>query len=102
MESEEAPPGYIQSLINKITNNISVVCNNLILKYVEDDIVLSINVRTVRSCSADEVWKPTVTGEKSPSEGRARSIKLSTEPCLECCSVPDISLCIVYTTQNPL
>ena len=58
------PPGYIQSLVKKITNNLSVVCNNLILKYVEDDIVLSINVRTVSSRSADHNWAPAFTGER--------------------------------------
>ena len=63
LESEEVPPGYIQTLVKKITNNLSVVCNNLILKYVEDDIVLSINVRTVSSCSADHNWAPAFTGE---------------------------------------
>ena len=49
--------------MKKITNNLSVVCNNLILKYVEDDIVLSINVRTVSSRSADHNWVPAFTGE---------------------------------------
>ena len=39
------PPGYIQSLINKIISNVKIICNNLILKYVEEDIVLSLNTR---------------------------------------------------------
>nr|CAD7196002.1 unnamed protein product [Timema douglasi] len=53
-----APPGYVQSLVNKIVNNITILCNNLILKYVEEDIVLSVNVRTVTLQSANEQWEP--------------------------------------------
>ena len=45
-EDQAAPPGYIQSLVNKIISNIQIVCNNLILKYVEDDLVL-VSVCTV-------------------------------------------------------
>lgn len=56
-----APPGYVQSLINKIISNITIVCNNLILKYVEEDIVLSLNTRNLRLSSADEMWRPAFT-----------------------------------------
>ncbi len=58
---EAAPPGYMQSLINKIISNVSIVCNNLILKYVEDDIVLSLNVRNLCVSSADVSWEPAFT-----------------------------------------
>ena len=60
-EDQAAPPGYIQSLVNKIISNIQIVCNNLILKYVEDDLVLSLNVRTVSYVSCDESWAPAFT-----------------------------------------
>ena len=60
-EEQTAPPGYIQGLINKIISNISVVCNNLILKYVEDDLVLSLNVRNVSYVSCDSSWQPAFT-----------------------------------------
>ena len=60
-EEQTAPPGYIQGLINKIISNISIVCNNLILKYVEDDLVLSLNVRNVSYVSCDDTWKPAFT-----------------------------------------
>ena len=53
-----APPGYIQGLINKVISNIQIVCNNLILKYVEEDLVLSLNVRTASLSSSDEAWNP--------------------------------------------
>ena len=48
----QAPPGYIQTFINKVIYIIQIVCNNLILKYVEDDLVLSLNVRNVSYVSA--------------------------------------------------
>lgn len=54
----EAPTSYIQGLINRIINNVSIVCNNVILKYVEDDIVLSINVKTLELRSVDGNWIP--------------------------------------------
>ena len=57
-EDQAAPPGYIQSLVNKIISNIQIVCNNLILKYVEEDLVLSLNVRTASLSSSDEAWNP--------------------------------------------
>ncbi|XP_067008128.2 intermembrane lipid transfer protein VPS13B [Anabrus simplex] len=56
-----APPGYVQTLVNKIVSNITILCNNLILKYVEEDIVLSVNVKTVALQSADENWEPAFT-----------------------------------------
>ena len=60
-EEQSAPPGYIQGLINKIISNIQIVCNNLILKYVEDDLVLSLNVRTASFASCNEAWVPAFT-----------------------------------------
>lgn len=60
-ETPVAPPGYVQSLINKIISNVTIVCNNLILKYVEEDIVLSLNTRNLRLSSADELWRPAFT-----------------------------------------
>ena len=66
-ESEAAPPGYIQSLVNKIISNIQIVCNNLILKYVEDDLVLSLNVRTVQYSSCSETWTPAFTELSLPN-----------------------------------
>ena len=59
----EAPTSYIQNLMSKIINNVSVVCNNLILKYVEDDIVLSINVKTLEMKAVNRHWMPAFIGE---------------------------------------
>ena len=65
-EEQTAPPGYIQGLINKIISNIQIVCNNLILKYVEDDLVLSLNVRTASFSSCNENWIPAFTELSMP------------------------------------
>ncbi|XP_029101804.1 vacuolar protein sorting-associated protein 13B isoform X3 [Scleropages formosus] len=52
----DLPPGYVQSLIRRVVNNVNVVVNNLILKYVEDDIVLSVNITSAECFTADEFW----------------------------------------------
>uniref|UniRef100_A0A182Q1H4 Chorein N-terminal domain-containing protein n=1 Tax=Anopheles farauti TaxID=69004 RepID=A0A182Q1H4_9DIPT len=57
--TEEAPPpGYMASLINKIANNITIRCHNVILKYVEEDIVVSMNIQQLSMESADGSWNP--------------------------------------------
>ncbi|XP_063704154.1 intermembrane lipid transfer protein VPS13B [Culicoides brevitarsis] len=54
----EPPPGYLASLVKKIVNNISIKCNNIILKYVEEEIVLSCNIQELTLSSADMNWQP--------------------------------------------
>uniref|UniRef100_UPI00358FB320 intermembrane lipid transfer protein VPS13B isoform X2 n=1 Tax=Myxine glutinosa TaxID=7769 RepID=UPI00358FB320 len=49
--------GYVQSLMRRVVNNVSVLVNNLILKYVEDDIVLSVNVKAAECYTVDEFWE---------------------------------------------
>ncbi|KZC08609.1 Vacuolar protein sorting-associated protein 13B [Dufourea novaeangliae] len=58
---EETPPGYIKSIVTKVVNNITINCNNLILKYVEEDIVLSVNVRFLSMQTVDNKWEPAFT-----------------------------------------
>lgn len=60
---DEAPPGYIKSIVTKVINNITINCNNLILKYVEEDIVLSINVRFLSMQTVNNKWEPEFTGK---------------------------------------
>ncbi|XP_012288372.1 vacuolar protein sorting-associated protein 13B [Orussus abietinus] len=55
---EETLSGYMKSIVNKIVNNITIRCNNLILKYVEEDIVLSCNVRSLEMETVNENWQP--------------------------------------------
>lgn len=57
-EMQQAPPGYMASLVNKIANNISLKCHNVILKYVEEDIVVSMNIQLLSIDSADSEWNP--------------------------------------------
>lgn len=42
--------------MNKIVNNVSIIVNNLILKFVEDDIVLSLNIKSAECYSVDKDW----------------------------------------------
>ena len=69
-QANEAPPGYIESLLMKIKNNLSLTISNLILKYVEEDIVLSLNVKqiTARPC-ADENWEIGITESNEHDPG---------------------------------
>uniref|UniRef100_A0A3P9Q9M9 Vacuolar protein sorting 13 homolog B n=1 Tax=Poecilia reticulata TaxID=8081 RepID=A0A3P9Q9M9_POERE len=53
----DLPPGYVQSLIRRVVNNVNIVVNNLILKYVEDDIVLSVNITAAECYTVDDIWE---------------------------------------------
>uniref|UniRef100_T1HCM9 Vacuolar protein sorting-associated protein 13B n=1 Tax=Rhodnius prolixus TaxID=13249 RepID=T1HCM9_RHOPR len=57
-EENVTPPSYMSSLVNKIICNLSVTCNNLILKYVEEDIVLSMNIKTLSLNTVNSNWIP--------------------------------------------
>ncbi|KAG5670103.1 hypothetical protein PVAND_000386 [Polypedilum vanderplanki] len=54
---EDSSAGYLASLITKIVNNISIICNNISIKFLEDDIVFSMNVQHLSIYSADSKWK---------------------------------------------
>ncbi|XP_008197902.1 intermembrane lipid transfer protein VPS13B isoform X1 [Tribolium castaneum] len=69
----EAPPNYVQLLINKIVSNIRIFCNNLILKYVEEDIVLSMNVKHLKVESCNEKWEAAYT-DISPTQVIMRKV----------------------------
>ncbi|XP_053623621.1 uncharacterized protein Vps13B [Plodia interpunctella] len=55
----EAPPGYMQALVRRIVSNIALRVHHLIVKYVQDDIVMSLNVKHVAVDSAGASWHPT-------------------------------------------
>lgn len=46
------------SLVSKIANNISIQCHNIIFKYVEEDLVMSMNIQLLSINSADPNWSP--------------------------------------------
>nr|XP_049694087.1 intermembrane lipid transfer protein VPS13B isoform X1 [Helicoverpa armigera]XP_049694095.1 intermembrane lipid transfer protein VPS13B isoform X1 [Helicoverpa armigera] len=54
----EAPPGYMQALVRRIVSNISLRVHHLIVKYVQDDIVMSLNVKHLAVNSAGPNWEP--------------------------------------------
>lgn len=54
---EDGQAGYMASLIAKILNNISIICNNIVLKFIEEDIVISMNIQHLSVHSADHRWK---------------------------------------------
>ncbi|XP_045489894.1 vacuolar protein sorting-associated protein 13B isoform X1 [Pieris rapae] len=54
----EAPPGYMQALVRRIVSNISVRINSLIVKYVHDDIVMSLTVKRLAVDSVGADWEP--------------------------------------------
>ncbi|XP_075961498.1 intermembrane lipid transfer protein VPS13B isoform X2 [Anarhichas minor] len=62
----DLPPGYVQSLIRRVVNNVNIVVNNLILKYVEDDIVLSVNITSAECYSVDDMWERAFTDITAP------------------------------------
>lgn len=59
----EAPPGYMQALVRRIVSNISVRINSLIVKYVHDDIVLSLTVKRLSVDSVGADWEPLFAGK---------------------------------------
>ncbi|XP_014293923.1 intermembrane lipid transfer protein VPS13B [Halyomorpha halys] len=56
--SEETPPTYTTALANKVVYNLNITCNNLILKYVDEDIVLSMNIKTLSIVTVNKKWIP--------------------------------------------
>uniref|UniRef100_A0A182YLN0 Chorein N-terminal domain-containing protein n=1 Tax=Anopheles stephensi TaxID=30069 RepID=A0A182YLN0_ANOST len=70
---ETPPPGYMASLISKIANNISIRCHNVILKYVEEDIVVSMNIQQLSMESADGSWNPAFV-DMSPTKVSLRKL----------------------------
>ena len=55
-DTADIPPGYLQGLVNRIVNNVNIVVNNLILKFVDDDVVLSVNVKSAECYSVGDDW----------------------------------------------
>ncbi|XP_054279207.1 uncharacterized protein LOC128997593 [Macrosteles quadrilineatus] len=58
MDDPQSQSSLVSSLVNKIICNVSVTCNNLILKYVEEDIVLSMNIKTLSFGTVNNNWEP--------------------------------------------
>lgn len=82
-EEPVTPPSYISSLVNKIICNLSITCNNLILKYVEEDIVLSMNIKTLSLGTVNANWKPEFS-ELNPNQLTLRKL----------ISLADVTICL--------
>uniref|UniRef100_A0A1B6E4J2 Chorein N-terminal domain-containing protein n=1 Tax=Clastoptera arizonana TaxID=38151 RepID=A0A1B6E4J2_9HEMI len=84
LKPEEVPPSsYISSLVNKIICNLSITCNNLILKYVEEDIVLSMNIKTLTLNTVNADWISEFS-DLSPSQLILRKL----------ISLSDVTICL--------
>lgn len=60
-----APPsGYMQGLIAKILNNVHVTFENVIVKYIEEDIVLSLNIKKATYATVDDNWEGAFVGKE--------------------------------------
>lgn len=77
------PPSYLQSYLTRIWSNIEVVVSNLIVKFEEDDAVISLNIRSLDCFPTLPNWQ---RGIENPSTGNCclhRLLKLT-----------DITLCV--------
>ncbi|XP_033726572.1 vacuolar protein sorting-associated protein 13B-like isoform X2 [Pecten maximus] len=96
---EDLPPGYLQSLMNKIINNVSIIVNNLIVKFVEDDIVLSLNVKSAECYSVDKIWNRAFTDLSAPDFILRKSVNFcDLTVCLDKCDASGR----IETYQDPL
>lgn len=82
-KGEPPPSGYVQNLLNRVINNVSICVNNVILKYVEDDIVLSLNLKSVEMFSVNSKW------EKSFVDVAAPDFLLK-----KVCNISDLTICL--------
>ncbi|KAI5694281.1 hypothetical protein M8J75_014089 [Diaphorina citri] len=64
---ESSNSTYMISLVRRVLSNLKIVCNNVILKIIEEDTVLSLNIKTIQCDSVDEKWLPAFT-ELSPKD----------------------------------
>ena len=80
---QPVPAGYIQNIINKILSNICIIVNNVIVKFVEDDIVLSFNMKSAEFFSVNENW------EKSFVEVNAQNLHLR-----KILQLNDVTICL--------
>jgi len=66
-----------------VANNIAICVHNVVLKYVEDDIVLSLNVKSAETFSVNDDWKKAFVDIVSP-EYILRKV----------CNISDLTICL--------
>lgn len=77
------PPSYLQSYLARIWSNIEVVVNNLVVKFVEDDAVISLNIHSLDCFPTFPNWQ---RGIENPPPGNYCLHRLL--------NLTDITLCI--------
>ena len=52
-------PGYLQGLISRISNNVIIHVNNLLVKVIEEqcDLLMSVSVKQLNCCTANDSWE---------------------------------------------
>ena len=52
-------PGYLQGLISRISNNVILHVNNLLVKVIEEqcDLLMSVSVKQLNCCTANDNWE---------------------------------------------
>lgn len=76
-EEQTQGPGISSNLVNKIINNIVLECRNIIFKYVDDDIVVSMNIQHLSAMSANEKWEPAMVDATPVSVFMRKVIQIS-------------------------
>ena len=74
---------YVQTVLARILNNVQIVVNNLIIKFIEDDVVISLSSRTAQCYAANQDWL------KSFIELTQQDISLR-----RLITLPDLTLCV--------
>jgi len=74
---------YVQTVLARILNNVQIVVNNLIVKFIEDNIVLSLSSRTAQCYAVNQNWMKSFVELTQQDLSLRRLITL-----------PDLTLCL--------
>ena len=74
---------YVQTVLARILNNVHIIVNNLIIKFIEEDIVISLSSRTIECYAVNQNWLKSFIELSQQDSSLRRLITL-----------PDITLCL--------
>ena len=74
---------YVQTVLARILNNVHIIVNNLVVKFIEEDIVISLSSRTAQCFAVNQHWT------KSFIELTQQDLSLR-----RLITLPDITLCL--------
>lgn len=80
---------YVQTVLARILNNVQIVVNNLIVKFIEDDVVISLSSRTAQCFAANQHWLKSFI-ELTPLDLSLRRL----------ITLPDVTLCLDRRDPN--